>query len=259
MTTMTQRKLIEKLERTLNLFCNEVIPDNYMTLAHESASAAREYLAAPEQSEPYCVYCESDNEGIKSTYYDQACAGCVKRMAAPELTGLKVISSYTPDMDAVRRAEKEKADKFLAAPEQSEPVERTAWIIEVPSLGVWIGGVQRESGFVKDANTAIHFQNKECAQEGLNRLLDAHPKKGTVFGLDRSCYKVTEHIFLDGYSAPQPDTLGLVNQRLLKALRGLIAFAEAAETKMLVGHEGCMWPVEAARDAIAAAEKEMKS
>lgn len=41
---------------------------------------------------------------------------------------------------------------------------------------------------------------------------------------------------------------------LLEALEGLIGFAEAAETKMLVGDEGCLWPVEVARAAIARAK-----
>ncbi len=27
-----------------------------------------------------CPYCTSDNEAIRTTYYDQTCAGCVKRM-----------------------------------------------------------------------------------------------------------------------------------------------------------------------------------
>ena len=30
-----------------------------------------------------CPYCTSDNEAIRSTYYDQTCKGCVKRMGEP--------------------------------------------------------------------------------------------------------------------------------------------------------------------------------
>jgi hypothetical protein len=30
-----------------------------------------------------CPYCTSDNEAIRSTYYDQTCEGCVKRMGKP--------------------------------------------------------------------------------------------------------------------------------------------------------------------------------
>ena len=30
--------------------------------------------------ETRCPYCNSDNEGIKQTYFDQTCEGCVKRM-----------------------------------------------------------------------------------------------------------------------------------------------------------------------------------
>ena len=40
---------------------------------------------------------------------------------------------------------------------------------------------------------------------------------------------------------------------LLEALQGLLSFAEEVEQKMLVGDEGCLWPVEAARAAIAKA------
>lgn len=40
-------------------------------------------LAEPSEPKPYCCYCESDNEGIRSTYFDQTCEGCVKRMTHP--------------------------------------------------------------------------------------------------------------------------------------------------------------------------------
>ena len=40
---------------------------------------------------------------------------------------------------------------------------------------------------------------------------------------------------------------------LLEALEGLLVFAEDAETKALVGDEGCLWPCEEARTAIAKA------
>jgi 5'-deoxynucleotidase len=33
-----------------------------------------------------CPYCTSDNEAIRSTYYDQTCEGCVKRMGRPDNT-----------------------------------------------------------------------------------------------------------------------------------------------------------------------------
>lgn len=29
---------------------------------------------------PICPYCESDNAAIRETYFDQTCAGCVRRM-----------------------------------------------------------------------------------------------------------------------------------------------------------------------------------
>lgn len=40
---------------------------------------------------------------------------------------------------------------------------------------------------------------------------------------------------------------------LLEALEGLLSFAEDVEAKALVGDEGCLWPVEIARFAIAKA------
>jgi hypothetical protein len=43
---------------------------------------------------------------------------------------------------------------------------------------------------------------------------------------------------------------------LYEALAGLIGFAESAETKALVGDEGCLWPVEFARAALAKARGE---
>jgi len=29
-----------------------------------------------------CPYCTSENKGVRETYFDQTCEGCVKRMAA---------------------------------------------------------------------------------------------------------------------------------------------------------------------------------
>jgi hypothetical protein len=41
-------------------------------------------MSAPQSArERRCPYCTSDNEGIRSTYYDQTCEGCVKRMVEP--------------------------------------------------------------------------------------------------------------------------------------------------------------------------------
>ena len=45
---------------------------------------------------------------------------------------------------------------------------------------------------------------------------------------------------------------------LLSALEELIVFAEIAETNILTGDEGCLWPVERARVAIAKAKGEAK-
>ena len=45
-------------------------------------------------------------------------------------------------------------------------------------------------------------------------------------------------------------------EALRKALEGLIGFAEDAETRMLVGDEGCIWAVERARAALASSTPE---
>lgn len=67
------------------------------------------------------------------------------------------------------------------------------------------------------------------------------------------------------YSDDCPREIAEANARLiaaapalLEALKGLLVFAEAAETKMLVGDEGCLWPVEFARAAIALASSDGK-
>ena len=43
---------------------------------------------------------------------------------------------------------------------------------------------------------------------------------------------------------------------LREALEGLLAFAEDAETKALVGDEGCLWPVEQARVALTSTKED---
>lgn len=43
---------------------------------------------------------------------------------------------------------------------------------------------------------------------------------------------------------------------LYEALAGLISFAEEVEARLLVGDEGCLWPVEAARVALRKARGE---
>lgn len=53
--------------------------------------------------------------------------------------------------------------------------------------------------------------------------------------------------------SPENARLIAAAPELLDALEGLLVFAEAAETKMLVGDEGCLWPTEIARAAIAKA------
>lgn len=51
----------------------EVIPLYKAPVAPNSATSAHKA----------CPYCTSDNEAIRTTYYDQTCEGCVKRMGRP--------------------------------------------------------------------------------------------------------------------------------------------------------------------------------
>ena len=64
----------------------------------------------PSEPKPYCCYCESDNEGIRSTYFDQTCEGCVKRMTHPakpeKLTEREIWQTYAAGFSA------EKAEPF---------------------------------------------------------------------------------------------------------------------------------------------------
>ena len=64
----------------------------------------------PSEPKPYCCYCESDNEGIRSTYFDQTCEGCVKRMTRPakpeKLTEREIWQTYAAGFSA------EKAEPF---------------------------------------------------------------------------------------------------------------------------------------------------
>jgi hypothetical protein len=59
---------------------------------HSEAGASLTWVAGPGRTPLYCArshvgkscpYCTSDNPAIRSTYYDQTCAGCVKRMGQP--------------------------------------------------------------------------------------------------------------------------------------------------------------------------------
>lgn len=47
-----------------------------------------------------CPYCTSDNEGIRDTYFDQTCAGCVRRMGGSALESvdevLSIVETYGP-------------------------------------------------------------------------------------------------------------------------------------------------------------------
>jgi hypothetical protein len=78
-----------------------------------------------------------------------------------------------------------------------EPVERTAWLIEIvagPMATAWLCAPDMVSGWTKDANAAIGFPNREVAINVFNHLMQ--PPRWRSLGLDRSCYKITEHIFV---------------------------------------------------------------
>lgn len=116
---------------------------------------------------------------------------------------------YSPICDTIWHTPYETLFDFMdaalsraqAAPAVGVPFERTAWLIECKSLSCWVAHLKREGGMTNDANKAIQFPSKESADAVLNSLFDYSPRKGSVFGLARSCYSVTEHIFMDG---PRP-------------------------------------------------------
>lgn len=72
----------QALERALQLVLDDWANANAIgDDAREQAERAINMASEVAPTVPYrCPYCTSDNEAIRSTYYDQTCEGCVKRM-----------------------------------------------------------------------------------------------------------------------------------------------------------------------------------
>lgn len=94
---------------------------------------------------------------------------------------------------ALEREEfKAELDRLKAQPVQ-EPIERTAWLIEFSQnqQPVWVKSIWLDDGFTNDANEAILFPTKRCAEDVLDRLFST-PRNKTVFRAARKVYRVTE-------------------------------------------------------------------
>lgn len=116
----------------------------------------------------------------------------------------KCMVAMNENADKGEKAEAELA--MLKAQPVQEPIERTAWLIEFSQnqQPVWVKSIWLDDGFTNDANEAILFPTKRCAEDVLDRLFST-PRNKTVFRAARKVYRVTEHIF---YAAPvQPAPL----------------------------------------------------
>lgn len=75
--------LEEAAKEIIRLQANQVptAPEGYRHVLEGYAITAQGEPATVSRHE--CPYCTSDNAAIRSTYYDQTCEGCVKRMGKP--------------------------------------------------------------------------------------------------------------------------------------------------------------------------------
>lgn len=92
------------------------------------------------------------------------------------------------------------------APEQEPVADRTAWLVELvagPFAPAWLSAATVENGWTKDANAAISFPSKETALDVFERLMTTPRWKS--LGLGRSCYKITEHMFVNPTQSCPPD------------------------------------------------------
>lgn len=83
----------------------------------------------------------------------------------------------------------------------------SAWLIEMHAgATLWFAGTFRKEGrkeladFVTDANEAVRYPTKEAAERALNDLDDRHPR--CILG--RSCYRVTEHEWIESAIREKP-------------------------------------------------------
>lgn len=146
-----------------------------------------------------------------------------------EATGLRAeLATQTELVEKCMVAMNENADKgekaeaelaMLKAQPVQEPIERTAWLIEFSQnqQPVWVKSIWHDDGFTNDANEAILFPTKRCAEDVLDRLFST-PRNKTVFRAARKVYRVTEHIF---YAAPVQPAL-LTDEQIEKGAAALV-------------------------------------
>jgi len=73
---------LEALKYPLNQSHENFNVDMAELLAHKAITAIKEALAQTEQEPVACRYCKN-SATLGAVYYDQNCAGCVKRMTTP--------------------------------------------------------------------------------------------------------------------------------------------------------------------------------
>jgi len=200
-------------------------------IEQQQQKALKEHAAAP--MDWACAECRPNSDMLKDGFqcsYHSALAAGKQALEQTQGESKPVALQWVAEMimsdcgcstnnerlleRVIGRIEHYERSNAPAHPQATEPApstagEREAWLIEVKSLGPsWICSIFREHGFTRDANKAIQFPTKESAEAVLAHLWKAG-RNGTVFGLDSSCYSVTEHIFL-GATPPSHDAGKLV-------------------------------------------------
>lgn len=71
---------ITAIQAGLHDRCRDVEFEELKKLAVAGSHAIGQNAPSSATQRSECPYCTSNNEAIRSTYYDQTCEGCVKRM-----------------------------------------------------------------------------------------------------------------------------------------------------------------------------------
>lgn len=106
---------------------------------------------------------------------------------------------------------------------------------------------QGEHEFRKEANARRLVASWNACQGIPTDDLEACPEGGLFHLADHANQLAIER-----------DRLSAINAELLESLKGVAPYMEAAESAGLVGDEGCHWPVESVRAAIAKAQGEQQ-
>lgn len=121
----------------------------------------------------------------------------------PEMTA----EEYAREALAAAKAVSEPKVKLIpTAEELGTPVQpqaqadRKSWLIEITAGAIapaWLCGPDMRIGWTKNANAAISFPSNEVAEEVFARLMDK--PRWRSLGFDKSCYAITEHLFVDAH------------------------------------------------------------